>query len=164
MDQQKLNTNNELLLKPSKTKQLRLLISSLVFVAVGVWMIGCHKAGGWFVLFFFALCVLIFVIKLLPGSTFLRLTIDGFEVRVLFRSTFYRWGDVQDFQVVVQYKHGIPIRTSVGFNFADTYTHAVKARALVKALIGCEGQLPDTYGMEAQKLTELMTQWKANAR
>jgi hypothetical protein len=153
-----------LLLKPRKTRQVRLLITSLIFVLIGVCMLEKHNMLGWLPLSFFGLAVLVFAVNLLPNSSYLRLTNDGFEVRQLFRSNFYKWSDVQDFQAGAQHQHGIPIRTYVAFNFASTYPKAPKARALAKVMTGSEGQLADNFGMEAQNLAELMAQWKANAR
>jgi hypothetical protein len=158
-----MDANDELVLKPSKLRQFRLLITGAIFTAGGVWMIASHNLMGWFVLLFFGLCLLVFVINLLPNASYLRLTKDGFEVKQLFRSNFYRWTDVQDIQSGAQYKYGFPIRTYVGFNFSDTYEQAGKARAIAKSLTGCEGQLADNFGMEAPGLAALMARWKENA-
>ncbi len=158
-----MDKDDTLLLKPRKTRQVRVLLAGLIFVSIGILMVQAHNMLGWLLVTFFGLGVLVFAVNMLPNSAYLRLTKDGFEVRQLFKSFFYKWSDVQDFQTRVRLHHGIPIRTYVAFNFASTYTKLAKMRALAKAISGCEGQLPDNFGMEAQELAELMAQWKANA-
>lgn len=61
-------------------------------------MIRGGETKGWFVVAVFALSTLVSGALLLPGSAYLRLTPDGFEMRSLYRHLRVRWADVTWFR------------------------------------------------------------------
>ena len=79
-----MNTIDELTLYPTKTKHFMLLLISLAFTAIGIWMGIDGKWMGFLCAAFFGLGILIFIIQLLPGSSYLRLYKDEFEYCAFF--------------------------------------------------------------------------------
>ncbi len=150
----------ELVLRSSGTKRLWLGLMSAGFVAVGLWMVRSGNPQGWLVFGFFALCLMVFCVWMLfPNANYLRLTQDGFEMRAMFRSHFYRWRDVAAFEPVRIYGGKY-----VSIIFAPTYLAAPIGRDVSAALTGIQGMLPDTYGMTAEALADLLNDWRVRYR
>lgn len=82
-------------LRPRLRRKLGLIALTIPFVAVGAWAL-LHGAWviGWVATTFFGLCLIVFIIQLLPGSTSLTLDAEGFEVYALFRRSRYSWSDI----------------------------------------------------------------------
>jgi hypothetical protein len=147
-----------MLLRPRRTKWILLLAVSLAFAVGGGVMARGGKPEGYLGLAFFGLCALVAAAMLLPGTAYLRLTRDGFEVRSLFRSRQTRWADVGELRA-----GRIGLNAMVVFNFAPTYARAKKLRAVASVLTGVEGAIPDTYGYSAKDLAGLLNQWRSRA-
>jgi hypothetical protein len=113
---------------------------------------------------FFGLGIPIALIQLVPAGAYLRLDQEGFTVCNLFRTERTRWSVVDRFFVVSLDHTGVTVRRMVGFNFVPSYDRARLGRRIAKALGNCEGGLPDTYGMKAEDLANLMNAWLARYR
>jgi hypothetical protein len=74
-------------------------VTSLLFVAGGIFILKEEVLKGWLITLFFGVCFLIFVIQLIPGSIQLTLTKEGFTTTSLFRSHFTEWSDIDQFKV-----------------------------------------------------------------
>jgi hypothetical protein len=121
--------------------------------AVGIWLI---SDGEWFGIVpttFFGLGLVVSVILLWPGSSFLELDNSGFLFRNLFRESRLSWDDVDGFEA-----RRISIRKFVTVNFSRDYVASPRMRALARSLAGADGALPDTYGMSAEDLAKLMNE------
>lgn len=152
------NASSTLLLRPRRAKWLLMLIASLALTVAGISMIRGGETKGWFVVAVFALSTLVSGAMLLPGSAYLRLTPDGFEMRSLYRHSRTRWVDVTGFRA-----GRIGLNKMVMFDYAPSYTRSARARAVASALAGTEGALPDTYGHSAEALATLLNDWRARA-
>jgi hypothetical protein len=151
----------EFILRPRRGGTLLYLAVSGLFTGGGTWMVREGEKLGWWVAAFFGLCTAVFLVQLVPGSACLRLTPDGFEMRALFRSSSLRWTDVRGFGVVRMKQHGfLTVHTMVGFDFSDSYDRSRAGRALARAVAGCEGALPDLYGLKAEALASLLNAWR----
>lgn len=64
-----------------------------------LWMLSDSPVTGYPSIVFFGLCVLAFGICLLPNSSYLRLTREGFTVCSMFRCRFIDWEHVGEFGV-----------------------------------------------------------------
>jgi hypothetical protein len=156
-----------LTLRPSKLRLLGLLLITVIFTFGGFLMIRENKpADGWYpwgITCFFGLGVLVLLIQLLPGATYLRLTPEGFEICSLFRISRLAWRDVKEFCV---YKQNL--NTFVGFSFVDEYDRAQFGRLISRSVSDVfgssivEGMLPDCYGMKAADLAQLLNDWRSN--
>lgn len=149
-----IENQQELTLYSSKRKYLLLLIVSLVLMTGGLAMLRDGEASGWFVSGFFGLCSLVFIITMLPGASYLRLSTEGYEVCSLFRKHTVKWRDI-----------GPLVGTNSGnkmvvFDYSPSYTEHVTSRQLAKKLTGFEGSLHDTFGMSADDLARVMNEWR----
>lgn len=107
------------------------------------------------------------VTALQPATFYLRLNQMGFTCRSVFRRQTYTWGEVESFGVtVVADLAGRRRRPSggkfVGYNFSKAgERNLVPAeRRVYRNLCGFDALLPDTYGMAAEELAGLMSEWK----
>jgi hypothetical protein len=88
----------------------------------------------------------------------LSLDRDGFTCRSLFRSFRRRWTDCSPFA---------PARVGpnlmVGFSTASDEAMHPRLAAVARGLTGTAGALPDTYGVSADELSDLMNRFRARA-
>lgn len=164
----------EMMLKPSLLLGLWHIAFSALMVAAGISLVlhPHHPSDVWFGYFALALFgsfVLVFLLEFAPGSTFLRLSPDGFEVRSLWRSRSYKWSDIDRFgpaAITMTYR-GIPMRCwRVGFRLhrSSNKKHVYGAiRKVNEKLCGYEAMLPDNYGMRAPKLAALLNKRREGA-
>lgn len=135
-------------LRNSRRKMLLTLVASLAFVGAGFLMLADHPVSGYASIIFFGLCALVFCINLLPNSSYLRLTSEGFTVCSTFRSRSIEWRDVGPFGVT-----HIGTRKMVVWDSLRAVSKLGKANRLV---CGYASALPDTYGLKAEELAELL--------
>jgi hypothetical protein len=102
---------------------------------------------------FFGLATAVGVKCLLPNGSFLRLDENGFEAVYPFRKQRFRWTEVSDFTTfrakISQY---VSFRTTKPLNFW--------MRLMASLVAGRDGSLPDTYGLSASELMEIMIAWQ----
>lgn len=103
----------------------------------------------------------IFGLQLPPKAAYLRLEAEGFTHCVLFRARTVRWENIQEIAVIGFGPLGATQR--VVLTFTPEYLATRRPTAMSKALLvaaraktGYEGALPDTYGMKAQELADIM--------
>jgi hypothetical protein len=149
----------ELILRPSRRQAVLLFAVCAAFAGAGVGMVRDEASGGWFVLLFFGLGTIVALIQLLPGASYLRLTVTGFSVRTMYRTHSYEWSDVRRFEV-----GEVGPDRRVVFDFAGHYDKKATGRAVASALAGAEGALADNYGRTAEDLARLLNDWKRGAR
>ena len=138
-------------LRPSRKKAAVLFLVSLLFVVSGIWMICDGQTMGFFCGGFFALGFLVSALQFHPKAAFLRLEPDGFTFCSLFRAHTVRWKNVREFDVIY-----VGPNRMVAWNFTPDYPTSGSARPISKSLSGYEAALPDTYGMKADELVELL--------
>jgi hypothetical protein len=146
-------------LYPSRKKWLLLVVVGIAFIAGGFFMVRKQADGGWFVLIFFALCLVVSIVMLLPGAGGLLLDGDGFKMTSLFRSHRSRWQDVQGFQAVA-----IPPSGQKLVCYDDSGAARSPLAKMSIAISGHNAALPDTYGLSADDLAMLMARWRNRAR
>ena len=143
-------------LTPNRSKYVILLLASGAFVAMGAFLVlQGQPLIGWLNIVFFGLGVVVAIVSLLPGSNQLLLTEEGIEVRSLYRRWSVRWRDVQAF-----FPAFISRREMVCWNYAADYTDQRTGRVIANNLAGVEAALPDTYGLPAAVLADLLNQWR----
>jgi len=151
-------SSNDEILRPRKGTWALALLISAAFVSIGLLMLRdpapsterllCY--GG---IAFFGLCAAVALIQFIPGSSFLRISSDGITVRSMWRTTFYRWSDIERFGVA-EFSTGQRHRL-VGLDFAASYPHRDRAQTVKRinrTLTGFEGALPDNYGRDHAEL------------
>lgn len=149
-----------LVLRPSLWKHMLMLAGSLGFVAIGVFIMPAGDWTRWLVTGFFGLCAAVFVTQLLPGASYLKLDREGFEFAAMFRKTCITWSDVSPFAAGY-----ISANKMVLFELTEGSPGAPSRRiaSIARNLAGAAGALPDTYGMKAEALADLMNRWRDRA-
>jgi hypothetical protein len=141
-------------LHPSRVQGIGMIFVSALFVAGGCWMVADGESMGWFCAAFFALVLAVLVVKLLPGSAWVTVDADGIEFCSLYRKSRVPWEHIARFGV-----WGLPpfgLRKLVGFDYSERFREARGMRGANRALVGFEAALPDTFGMSAKDLAELL--------
>lgn len=130
------------------------LVICAIFVAIGIWMGDSEGWIGYAIAGLFGLGVLVGIVQLLPGSSFLELDDNGMTVCCLFRKHYIPWPTVDGFFVIGVSNHGITVHKLVGMNYNASFDRSRLARRFATAIGGCEGALPDTYGCTAEELAD----------
>lgn len=139
-------------LYPGRMKMFVMLAGSLAFVAGGLFMLDNSKMIGYLSVAFFGLCALVFLVQLLTRTSYLIVDAQKFTVSSLSRKSDVAWSDVERFLVV-----SISGNKMVGWNFNPGYSTGT-SHALAVKLAGVQNTLPDTYGMKAEELADLMNE------
>ncbi len=155
--------NKTVLLKPSVRKWL-LMLSFTVAGVVTAQLSGSDMKGGvfgyWFVLVFGSVGSLIAAIQLIPGSSSLKLDRAGITITKVFRKRFVPWCECGEFKVRVleaDYRWLTWTKSEfVMFSSGRSDWNAEMSRKLT----GEDDYLPDTYGMRAQALCDLLNEWR----
>jgi hypothetical protein len=142
-------------LRPTQLKTLFLVFGSALLATLGWYFFAGVPAVRWIFVAFFGLGILIFGVNLAPGSSYLRLSREGFTYCSLYKSRHYSWNEVERFGLIV-----VGMNRTVGFSFSSSYKGLERARKAVAAVAGYEGALPDTYGKKAAELVALLNEWK----
>lgn len=158
-------------LRPRKGKWALMLLLCTAFVGGGFLMVSrpdssSEKFWGYAGIAFFGLGIVIAIIQFIPGSSFLRLSSDGITVRTMWRSTSYRWSDIERFGVAefTTSHGGIPQRHRlVGLDFSASYPRRDRAqtvKSINRSFTGFEGALPDNYGWDYGELAAHLNRLK----
>jgi hypothetical protein len=110
---------------------------------------------GWVIALFFGLMSIIFLMQLIPGSSQLSLTHEGFIITSLFRSHLTPWSHVKEFSI-----GNLGPNKAVMLDYVDKHRKHSFGKRLAKSFSGRHGALPDTYGMRATELLQIMNAWK----
>ncbi|OCK53104.1 hypothetical protein BA768_00670 [Chryseobacterium sp. CBo1] len=141
--------NLPLILKPSKVKSIILILVSIGFVALGISLLEKNMLIAVLNIVFFGICLLIFIINLIPDSSYLKIDERGIEMKNLFRTTFIPWQAVSSFRTKY-----IFVNKMVVFDIDQKLLENSTMKSKT-------GAFPDTYGMSAQKLAGLLNEYKA---
>jgi hypothetical protein len=147
-----------LTLYPSRKKWLLVLAGSALFAVGGFWMIKTGDARGWLVLIFFGLAAAVAAVAMLPGAGALTLDAQGFEATNLFRRHRTRWQDTTGFQAA-----RIPPARQMWVVYDDITQNKKSIAKFNIGIVGRNAALPDTYGLSADDLAQLMAQWRGRA-
>lgn len=141
--------------RPKSPKTILLGLISLLFTVGGTFIVQEEPIKGWLITTFFGLCLLVFVIQLIPGSTELKLTNEGFEMTSLFRRSLTSWQDVKTFKIGY-----LGPNKTIMFDYVEGHNKHQTGKLIAKELSGSHGALPSTYGLKAADLLEIMNEWK----
>lgn len=146
-------------LKPNRLKWLLVFLIAIGFVAIAVWLgperepVVFYGAGG-----FFLLCALIATPLMFGVGSTLTLDREGFSCRTLFRTFRREWRECSAF-----YPVSTGLRKFVGFATEQDETAHPKLAATNRTMIGASGMLPDTFGLDAEGLSDLLNRFRARA-
>lgn len=133
----------------SKPKNIILFIISLGFVVLGIFNIQQgHTAIGIFSIVFFGLCLAVSVINFMPGASQLILTEEGVEMTTLFKKRMLPWAAVDNFT------------SGWSFVYRTVYFNLNEEAMRLNSVKVKRGAFPDTYGMSAKALAQLLNEYK----
>lgn len=141
--------NLPIILKPGKAKIILLSAISIGFVSLGISLLEKNMLIAVFTIFFFGLCLLVFIINLIPNASYLKINDQGIEMKNLFKSTFIPWRAVSGFRT-----KNVLLNKMVVFEIDQKLpeTSGMKLKT---------GAFPDTYGMSGQKRAAFLNAQKA---
>ena len=143
--------NLPIILKPSKVKSIVLIIISILFIVMGIFLLDKNMMISVLNMVFFGLCLIVFIINLIPNSSYLKIDVAGIEMKNLFKTTFIPWQAVSGFRTKY-----IFVNKMVVFDIDPKLLENSRLK-------GKTGAFPDTYGMSAKKLAELLNEYKAKS-
>ncbi|WP_445431720.1 STM3941 family protein [Chryseobacterium indoltheticum] len=141
--------NLPLILKPSKIKNIILILISVGFISLGITLLEKNLLIAVLNIVFFGICLIIFIINMIPNSSYLTIDEKGIEMKNLFRTTFIPWQAVSGFKTKF-----IFVNKMVTFTIDEKLLKNSKMK-------GKTGAFPDTYGMSAKNLANLLNEYKA---
>ncbi|MFT5194796.1 MAG: hypothetical protein ACI9EW_002267 [Cellvibrionaceae bacterium] len=145
------NQQLPLTLKPSYLKLIISFVFAVAFTAGGIWIRSGLPVLGTVTAIFFGLCIIVFGVQFLPGCAYLEMTEDGFTVCNLFQRKTHNWSDVSSFSI-----RKFPGNSLVIWGYTKAFGDPESERKISDKLTRTEASLPDTYGMSAEDLAELM--------
>lgn len=142
-------------LHASRRKWLLIAAGSATFVALGSWLVTAGASVvGWMNIAFFGLCLLTAVWLLLVGGT-LTLTQEGMQVRHLGRAwPLLRWTDCSDFRP--WHFPAAPALVVFAYTGRRLPWQPGMATRGTRTLTGSNAALPDTYGLAAADLADIL--------
>ena len=151
-----MSTNQQLpiTLKPSKLKILISFLFAIGLTAAGIWLRPIQPVLGTVTTAFFGLCIIAFGIQFLPGCAYLEVTKEGFTVVNMFQKKLTNWADVASFGV-----KKFPGNNLVVWRYSKDFGDAESERKLSDKFAGAQASLPDTYGMSAEDLAEMLNKF-----
>ena len=148
-------TNDKQILRPKATKTILLGLVCIAFIVGGIILNKEDSLKGWLIASFFGLGLIVFIIQLIPGSTQLTLTKEGFIMTNLFRNHLTKWSDIKEFKIGYLGRN-----TAVMFDYVDNHTQYEIGKIVAKSLSDSHGALPSNYGLNVTELLNLMNDWK----
>lgn len=148
-------SDDKIVLRPKPARAILFGIGSMVFTVGGILMMDEESLMGSLTTSFFGLGVIVFLVQLIPGSTELVLTKEGFIVTSLFRSNLTKWSDVKKFKIGYLGKN-----KAVLFDYVDGHNKYNVGKSISKVFSNSHGALPSNYGLSVTELLNLMNDWK----
>lgn len=144
----------ETVLQSPKQKQLGWIAMGAGVACAGYAATLLGVSAGWILVGMGAFISTGFALVMAAGRNALRLDAQGFAVVSLLRCVRYRWEDVVVFAVVKQPVFGVE---AVVFELTPAARSRNPTEARVEhAASGHDGGLPETYGLSARALCELL--------
>lgn len=144
----------ETVLQSPKQKQLGWVATGAGVACAGYAAVSLGVSAGWILIVMGVFICASFALVMAVGRNALRLGAEGFTVVSLLRSVRYRWEDVVSFAVVKQPMFGTE---AVVFELTPAARSRNPTEARVEhAASGHDGGLPETYGLTARELCELL--------
>ncbi len=140
-------------LAPKITDRLALSIGIFGFFIPVLYFNGLNEWYDYGVLILIIGYAVLLVTRQLPGCMFLEFDNEKLLLSHLYRKTVYLWSDIENFETL-----NISGNKMVGINFNENFKKQVIARKVSKSMSGCDGALPDTYGMKVEDLCDLLNE------
>jgi len=146
-------------LKPNRLSWFFMFLISAGFVGIAIWL-GPEEDPTlfWFGGGFFLICALVSTPLMLGVGSRLILERESFTCRTLFRSFTRKWSECSEFHPI-----HVGTRRFVGFTAQRDEAAHPNLAAANRALLGAAGALPETFGISAEELADLMNRFRVRA-
>jgi hypothetical protein len=132
------------ILRPQKNYTWILILFALFFVAFGLWSLRqYHAVSAWPLTVACVLLVMILLLWIMPNSSYLQFDEVGLRIRHLFKTSHYRWDEIQKFWADRR------VTGQLGVYYL------LNGKRLMQV-----HYLPDNYGMKPRELAVLLNQWR----
>lgn len=149
---------HEIKIKPQPWKPLILLILNLAFVAMGIYLlIDKQNQYGWFTIVFFGICAIISLLQLIPNSNYLLIHPKGLTIKTFLNTTELEWKDIKNIS-----SKKILFNTFTILKFSDDFHGKFLNNKIDSILTNKEGLLPNSFGMNSEKLCRILNEYKSN--
>src|ERR1700732_2235463 len=122
-------TNLPVTYRTRPLKMAFLALGSGIFIAIGLWLLPREPFIALPCIIFFGLCASVGLVGLLPNSSYLTLTEQGFLFASLFRKHYVSWSNVQSFVPVK-----IQFNSLVGWNYSPAFGESQRLRGINTAI------------------------------
>jgi hypothetical protein len=141
-------------LPASRKKAALLLLGSLAFVALGVWLRAVNPWIGWLSILFFGLGIPASLFMMFSDRIYLLLDPQGFEMGSPIKTVRVAWADVEGFSMTaVQGARMIAIHYGAGYRAQRAL------RGAARALAGIEGGIANQYALPLDKVLLHLQDW-----
>jgi hypothetical protein len=130
------------------------ILTLVVFVLVGIWMILDGVWWGWLEVGLCSFGLVMLIVTGLSGKHWLRLGPDGFQIGPTFKEFRVAWSEIKQFfltsdgrTVVYEFFPDPSVPLDPNAEEDENYSY-----------------LPETYGLSAQELLELLNRYKQSSR
>jgi hypothetical protein len=140
----------------SRKKAVLILIGSIGFVALGVWLLPEFPILGWVTIAFFALGVPTSLVVMFSNATYLRLDEEGFEMSSIVAKRKFKWTDVAAFRI-----GSISGARMIAIDFHPEYESLRRTRRALGMLTGgVESAIPNQYTASPEQVLAALTEWR----
>ncbi|WFB36529.1 hypothetical protein P3T73_01985 [Kiritimatiellota bacterium B12222] len=147
-------------LTPTKWKSVLMLFLSTLLTTGGVFMFLGGEKIGLLIAGFFGLCSLIFVVQLFPNASYLVLDDHGFSFTSMFKTSSVSWQEIDSMGVIRFRQNMLVVKKMVGWSYHPTESPPQVGQKMSEAISGFQAALPETYGMKAEALLDLMLDYQ----
>ena len=153
------------ILGPSKLKTIISLLGCLIFVYIGFSIIKEDDLMKWLGIVFFGFGSIIFIIQLIPNSSYLKVYKNQIEIRKFYKSTFINKNEISEFGIVevpiihVGYSFLNYNKKLVGYNLVKNSKSNTRLNKINKDIFDYQKTLSDNYGYKPEKLAGLLNEW-----
>lgn len=148
----------ELVIRGSRERFLWLIVMGVCLVGLSYWALA--EQHMWFLgglgMIFFGLGLIITVLMMRPGSTYLRLYQEGFEVVAMKRPYRYLWTDVDGFHLADL--NGAKV---VAIELNPSCKAQRIGRAVAQGLTGIEGAIGNIFERPPSAICDILNEWKS---
>ncbi len=138
-------------LNRSKTKAVIMLLGSTLFFSGNLWLTKDPEKVimGYLGATLFGLGIIMAIVELRLGSSYLLINEKGFMTSYLYRKHFTAWKDVDHFFIIK-----INLKESIGYNYSSHYK--IKGKKIARLIAGAESLLANLYNVKTTELLNLL--------
>ena len=149
------NPQESITLRMSKWRSVTALFCALLMTAGGIALLYLSGIKGILPTAIFGIYSIYWMLIIFGDATFLRIEPDGIVVRSFYKTTEYRWREVEKFS---HSRYGMR-RFSLGISFADP----LRQKKWYRRFYRCDVRVLDDFGINGIELAEMLERRRLEA-